>query len=244
MIEVKYKDETILSKKVKFNEDATITVGKGKIQSMEEVKEVLKDRLIETKDFGFIANVRYGRWIEVGFDGLFVPTTEGIVLYQGSDINKLGINGLTFGYSKKYIVALTKDDNDSIVVNIYSVSGKLIDRVNLGSQTKGTLIVSSPAIVGSKVFVPSIEGVWIIDISKNTRSFIRIGNVYSDVAIFGSDKVVVVNEVGEVYEISTEGIYNKIAQLSATTIRKASISTDKDKIIYILKGYFVYCFYW
>lgn len=238
-IEVKYKGDIILSEKMKFDKDVTITIGKGIKPETKEVLtqtvEKVKDRLIETKDFGISATIKYGKWIEVTSE-MFVPTTGGIVVYQGDSVRKLGINGLAFGYSKNYIVALAKDDNDYLVVSIYNVNGKLIDKINLGSQTKGTLIVGSPAIVGNKVFVPSIEGLWMIDIDSGARSFIKIGSVYSDVAKFGNTKVATVNEIGEVYEISTDGVYTKIAQLSTTTLRKASISTDKDSIFIFSKG--------
>ncbi|MGC8964580.1 MAG: FecR domain-containing protein [Brevinematia bacterium] len=238
LIEIKYKAKTI-SQKVKFDKDTTINIGKTIDVEKEALVESAKksqDKLIETKDFGFSTSVKYSRWIGVISGALMVPTTEGLVIFQGDKIEKLGVKGLAFGYSDKYIVSISKDNEDYLVVNIYTSGGKPIDNVNLGSQSKGTLVVSSPAILGNKVFVPSIEGLWIVDISKGTKSFIKIGSVYSEVVPFGSSKVVAVNEIGEVYLISTDGEYSKIAQLSIATLRKASVSTDGSKIFIFSKG--------
>ncbi|MEN2998691.1 MAG: FecR domain-containing protein, partial [Brevinematia bacterium] len=137
--------------------------------------------VIGTIDSGAKIVVGYGKWVSYTKDYIFA-TPSGVGIFDGKTINEVKIKGISYAFSDNIIVAISKDESDHLVVKVANTEGRILSTINLGESTKGTLVVSRPAIVGRKVFVPSIDGVYVIDYRTGEKTTAKIGCVYSDVA--------------------------------------------------------------
>ncbi|MCX8029462.1 MAG: FecR domain-containing protein [Brevinematales bacterium] len=227
IIGVKKDNKFIFKEKMRFTKDSKITI---------DVKEELKPKEEKTVKMNFGMNIvsGYGKWAKHGTISL-IPSSSGVIVFDGKSIKSVGVKGLAYGFGDGIIVSLSKDENEFIVVNISSFDGGLLQSINLGESSRGTLVVSRPAVLGDKVFVPSIDGVYIIDIKTGDKKVAKIGSVYSDIVAI-KDRAISINEIGEVYSISGDGSHSKIGQMSLSIVRKASLSSDGENLFVFLKG--------
>lgn len=237
-VKVESKGKVIFFEKMKFDKDGEVIIKKVEeetkvIETEQQVPS--ENKVLMTIDSGSEVSVGYGKWSSYGKNYIFA-TPDGIGIFDGNSIRKIKVKGISYGFSGNLMVSISKDENDFIVVNVANVNGKMLSSLNLGETTKGTVVVSRPAILENRVFVPSIIGVFIIDVEKSQKKLVKeVGSIYSDIVPM-DDKVVCVNEIGEVYYIYPNGSYSKIAQLSTTTLRKASITSDSENIYIYSKG--------
>lgn len=230
------KDGKVLfSKEMSFAKDTDVVIQEVKPQ------ESLSPQIVEPQvpsipklDFGINAVSGYGRWAE--YDKLsIIPSTSGVSIFDGENLKNINIKGISYGFGDNIIVALSKDENEYLQVKIANTEGKILQSVNLGESTKGALVVSRPAVLDKKVFVPSIDGLHIIDSRTGEDKVVKIGSIYSDVVI-AKNRAIAINEIGEVYSISSDGSYTKVAQLSLSVVRKASVSSDGENIFIYTRG--------
>ncbi|MCS7299594.1 MAG: FecR domain-containing protein [Spirochaetia bacterium] len=230
------KDSKVLfSKEMSFAKDTDVVIQEVKPQ------ESLSPQIVEPQvpsisklDFGINAVSGYGRWAE--YDRLsIIPSTSGVSIFDGDNLKNINIRGISYGFGDNIIVALSKDENEYLQVKIANTEGKILQSVNLGESTKGTLVVSRPAVLDKKAFVPSIDGLHIIDSRTGEDKVVKIGSIYSDVAI-AKNRAIAINEIGEVYSVSSDGSYTKVAQLSSSVVRKASVSSDGENVFIYTRG--------
>lgn len=240
--------KVLIDEKVRFDKDTRFIIREsqdksGKVEKVEEVKEVKKIEestieQIKSLDFGAKVVSGYGRWPVYAQKYVFYTST-GIGVFDGERIRNLNLRGNSYSVYGDNIVVVTKDQNDYLVVKVVGIGGKVIGEFNLGETTKGTLVIGRAVLIGKDIFVPTIDGVYIVDIRSGDKKVVNIGSIYSDLAQFDSNSVVCVNEIGEVYLVNSSGSYNKISQLSATTARRGILVGDSGKA-YIVLGNTLY----
>lgn len=187
-----------------------------------------------TLDTGAKVVSGYGKWASYHENYIFV-TPSGVGVFDGMNMKIVSVRGISYGFSGDTIAALSKNEDDHLVLKVANLKGEILANVNLGETTKGTIIVSRPAIIGKKVFVPSIDGIHIVDIRTADKKVAKIGSVYSDVAVV-ENEVVGINEVGEVYLVYSDGNFTKVAQLPLTTLRRATVTSDGEKVFVFSRG--------
>ncbi|MFN4245436.1 MAG: FecR domain-containing protein, partial [Brevinematia bacterium] len=231
-IKVQVGNKTIFSETMKFTEDGEIVIkDKGTVieqevpqEKVQEVpqeitQETVQKEVFEKINVGAQPTIGYGKLVYYGKNTVFA-TPEGISIFDGKTINKIKLDGVSYGFSDNAIVSISKDENDNLVVTVVDFKGNQINKVNLGERTKGSLVVGRAAIFGGKVFVPSIDGVYVIDLKEDNKYSVKVGSIYSDVSVFGNG-IACINEIGEVHFVGTDGSSKKIGQLPITTVRRA-----------------------
>lgn len=242
LIRAERDGQVIFSKEMRFDKDTDVIIQEIKPQVRETTpRESVTPQVVEPQvpsisklNFGVNAISGYGRWAQYGKLSI-IPSTTGISIFDGDSVKNINLKGISYGFGDNLIVALSKDENEYIQVRIANTEGKVLQSLNLGEPTKGTLVVSRPAILDKKVFVPSIDGIHIIDSRTGEDKVVKIGSIYSDVVV-AKNRAICINEIGEVYSVSSDGSYTKVAQLSSSVVRKASVSSDGENIFIYTKG--------
>lgn len=230
--------KVLIDDKMKFNEDTKVVI-KETIELKQETKaeeSIVKGEKV--LNFGAKVVSGYGRWPVYTQKYIFY-TSSGVSIFDGDRIKNLNLRGNSYSVYGNNVVLLTKDQNDYLVVKVADINGRILGEFNLGEPTKGTLVIGRAVLIDKNVFVPTIDGLYIVDIKTGDRKVINIGSIYSDVALIGSESVVCVNEIGEVYIVNSSGSYSKLSQLSTTTVRRGIVASDSGRV-YILIGSSMY----
>ncbi len=231
------RKKVVYSEDVKLSKDTQITIPLKDAEDVKEIQALDKAKVnIVSVPANISPNLSVSRSVVTISKGLIIPSSSSVKIVD-TDGNLKSISTgkfSTLSYEGKYIIVVDKSDEGNTIAKVFNINGKKVLDTQLSSETRGSIYLGRPVVIGDNVFVPSINGLTVISIPDGKTKFLGLGNIYSDLMKING-KVVAVNESGELFEVSVDGSYKKVKDMD-TQIARKSVSVYSSDKAYLLSG--------
>jgi len=230
-LEVRKDNKVILSSDLSADKDMEIKVT---LPGEESKVETPVEESFTSRDLDFTPNISYGKVGIYTSQYVLLPSYNSVLYLYGDSFKRISMkNFVSMGADKDMIAIISRNEDSTLTLRVYSNDGNLVKEIDLGDITKGLLTIGKIAVVSKKVIIPVLNGVGIVDVDSGNVKFINIGNTFSDIESTDNGAIVI-SEMGEIYKVNLDGSFSKVGQISIVSVRKATLLTHPDGSIYIV----------